>query len=73
MNKLFDALLIIDHFGWKNDLDPKFKPFFDKVYDYAANLSDSDLTKEDLAVVSLIDRILEEKFQARDAKDFNNN
>lgn len=73
MNKLHDCLLMIEHFGWKQDLGAKARPLFDNLKEYSINLTDADLTEEDWKVVSLVEKIIQEKFNKRKVKDFDNN
>lgn len=73
MNRLHDCLLMIEHFGWKKELGAKAAALFDNLKEYSLDKTDTDLTEEDWKVVSLVDKILQEKMNKRKPKDFDNN
>lgn len=58
MNKLHDALLIMLHFGWKQDLGPKADGIFDTLFEYSKTMTDTDLCSEDWDIVYLVDTLL---------------
>jgi hypothetical protein len=59
MNKLYNALLIVEHLGWKAQLgvDDQFNYLLER----CKNLKDEDLIAEELELVAVIDRLLNEK------------
>ncbi len=68
MNKLHDALLIILHFGWKQDLGPKADAIFDKMFEYSKGVTDNDLCKEDWDIVYMVDTLLLTALKKRNLK-----
>jgi len=73
MNKLYKSLLIIEHFGWKQDLDPNTAKYVDTLLEKSKHLTDDELSPEEWEVVRLVEKILDDKFAARKKEDFDNN
>lgn len=71
MNKLHDSLLIILHFGWKQDLGPKADAIFDSLLEYSKNVTDEQLVKEDWDIVYMVDTLLIAAMKKRKLKILN--
>ena len=66
MNKLHDALVIIEHLGWKKVIGKEAQDAFDFLYEESLKITDAELTEEHLAVIRHIDALLEDKmFKAK--------
>jgi hypothetical protein len=63
MNKLYDALLIIDHLGWKEVLKKEEQKAYDVLYEKSLSLTDDELTEEEWVLIKVIDKLLKDKLE----------
>lgn len=61
MNKLYESLLIIRSMGWEQQLLSADKPAFDFLLKKSKNLTNEDLSKEDWAVVTFVEKALKKR------------
>lgn len=61
MNKLYESLLIVKHFGWFETLDEKSQTAFNFLFEKSKSLTNEELTKADHDVINYVNQLLEDK------------